>query len=1041
MPSAARNGATPGRDLRAGAGSGLPSPGLRGRDAELAAIAELLAGAADGRGGSVVLQGDPGSGRTALLARARDGAAGWTVLAAAGVEPERGRPLAALHRMVEAGRPDAARRPPEPWAWVLRAGDAGQVGPQLLAALRGLAADRPVLCCLDDAQWADPATLEALAFAARRCGGDRIALLFAGHQVPATLRDLPGRALSPLDPVAAQQLLRALEVPGELVATLAEIGAGNPQALVDLARERPATGRAPVTLPAGSRSWLAQLRLLEGFGDSTRRLLLLVAADDRLTEDELARAADSAGLDLAGLRPAERAGLVSVRADEVRLAPALLRTVTYHAAAVADRRAAHDLLARALPSSGDGLRVLLHRALSVPGPQPRLAAALAAAAADDGADHLRAARALERAAALAGDPGAAEGYRLRAAKRFWRAGRPHQARQLLEEVGDLGAPPSVRAAAQLLSSDIELSLGSSADAFEQLRASARDLGRVDRQVALDSLLTIGSAVYRLGHEELLPDVARRAAALRHPAEQPEEELAFEHLAGMAALSQEDFGTGVTALRRVLALAAGTRSSQFLLRASFAALLVGDDATAHRMALQAAGIARARGEITMVPQAAWLAALADFALGRYPQATQALLTARTLALACGLDNLVPEHTAMLAVLAAVGGDREGALAHLADRPASDRAPGPAPILAGWALSVVDLMDGDAAAALHRLTELAGPDAPPGHQLARTALFCHWVEAAARAGRPELVAELVPRFTGWTEHTGNPAWQALSARARALVDPGRRRGRRGVRARAPAARAGRHRAGTGPHRPAARPAVAPPPPAGGGPGRAPAGLGDVRADRRDRLGRARPDRAAGRRGADRRPGRVGQQGPGRGRADRAAAPDRAVRRGRGHQRRDRGPAVHQRPDRRLPPEQGLRPARDPLPGGTGGVRRALVIERVKVGQHLAPAADRPVRSSYRTVGLPVRREAWMRFEGSVALVTGASRGIGLAIAHRLVAEGGRVVITGRDAGAAEGRGRPNSARTTRWASRARPTTPSTAPPCSRTSPNASAASTTW
>ena len=168
---------------------------------------------------------------------------------------------------------------------------------------------------------------------------------------------------------------------------------------------------------------------------------------------------------------------------------------------------------------------------------------------------------------------------------------------------------------------------------------------------------------------------------------------------------------------------------------------------------------------------WLGALADFALGRYPEATALVLDARELARANGQEDLIREHLAMLAVLAAVAGDRDTALAHLRELREHVRhretAPSPTSMIADWALSVVDLIDGNVVRAFHRLDRLAGPLAPPGHQIVKTALFCYLVEAAAKAGETDDVFGPLARFETWTRSTGNPGWTALACRSRALV----------------------------------------------------------------------------------------------------------------------------------------------------------------------------------------------------------------------------------------------------------------------------------
>ncbi|MEU0554978.1 LuxR C-terminal-related transcriptional regulator [Dactylosporangium sp. NPDC006015] len=376
---------------------------LRGRDADRAAVAALLTAAAAGHGGALVVAGPAGIGRTALLADAPDDAA--VALAVTGCPAEAALPYAGLHRLL-AGCPPSHRppldgRPPHPasrdgcrpasasglaLASASRLGSApgsgrgdagrqgGAVPDQLaagmatLAALRALAAKArgPVLCRIDDAQWLDKPSLDALAVTARRAGGDRIAFLFALRDTPAcpgaeaSLAGLPVRRPAPLDLRDSRDLLTAAlpDLAGDVAGVLAGMASGNPRALAELAaaltaEQRRGQAAPPATLPRDSplrREYRAVLRTLPA---PTRRALLL-AATAALTgpQDPTAGAPTcpvapllAAGHHPADLTPAEDAELIHIDADLIRFAPPLFAQVLYAEATLTDRHTAHHRLA------------------------------------------------------------------------------------------------------------------------------------------------------------------------------------------------------------------------------------------------------------------------------------------------------------------------------------------------------------------------------------------------------------------------------------------------------------------------------------------------------------------------------------------------------------------------------------------------------------------------------------------------------------------------------------------------------------------------
>ena len=433
---------------------------LVGRQAEQDAIDALLLAARDGRGAALVLRGEPGIGKTALLRDAVGRARDTKVLRCAGTEAERDLPFAAIHQLV---RSHAALidRLPAPQAAGLRAAlgltyaedapDRFLVSVGLLGLLDAICdAEGPVLCCVDDAHWLDEDSAQALAFAARRVDAKPIALLIATrddeHEHFAA-PGVPGLGLRGLDDDHARALLAARldrQPAPSVVGTLIDAARGNPLALLTLSSAltdaqvdgvEPILGPPPVNADIQA-AFGARVAALP---EATGHLLLLAAADDEGDLAAIARGAARLGLDLGALDAAERAGLVRVDAS-IGFRHPLLRSVVYRQATYAERRAAHATLAAVID---DRLRAAWHRALIAEAADDSIADELASHAelAASGGEHAAAAAAFERSAELSSDQ-AAGGHRLcRAAQAALAAGRLDAALALADRARPLGADP------------------------------------------------------------------------------------------------------------------------------------------------------------------------------------------------------------------------------------------------------------------------------------------------------------------------------------------------------------------------------------------------------------------------------------------------------------------------------------------------------------------------------------------------------------------------------------------------------------------------
>jgi len=440
---------------------------LIGRAEECARIDGLLDAAAKGRGGALVLRGEPGIGKSALLGYAQERARelGLATLTAAGVESEAELPFAALHALL-AAKLDLIELIPEPQARALRAALA--LGPAAdadrLAAYAGTlsllaeaAERRPLLVAVDDAQWLDRASAEALLFAARRLATEEIVFLFAARDEEGARFDaggVPELAVAGLATDAALALLqaRAPALAPAVARLLVTETSGNPLALLELPAlldEAQLTGRQPIErpLPIGSRIGHAFLHRLRPLPEETRRALLVAAAGAGAALKTVVDAAARLGCGPGALEPAEAAGLVQLAAGSLAFRHPLVRSAVYHAAAPAERRAAHRALAEALAGAGDDDRRAWQLAAAAEGVDEPAADALEQAAERAGARGSYAAqwRALERAVEFTADGGARVRRLLAASRGAYGAGERERALELAEQALPLAHDPLLHA--------------------------------------------------------------------------------------------------------------------------------------------------------------------------------------------------------------------------------------------------------------------------------------------------------------------------------------------------------------------------------------------------------------------------------------------------------------------------------------------------------------------------------------------------------------------------------------------------------------------
>ncbi len=463
-------------------GRGIVEPDvddLIGRAADLAALDHLLADAAAGTSQVRVVHGPAGIGKTSLLHAVQDRADGWRVLTATAVQAESALPYAALLSLLEPlvdrfdtlpGRQGAALR----GAFALGApvaGDRFAVALAALTLLAEVAAGEPLLVVVDDVQWVDAESAQAIAFVARRLRAERICLLLghrAGIQPPVDLSGLPRLDISPLDERSAHRLLAVTvpEVTAQVARRLVSSAAGNPYALIELARAL-SPGQLGGTEPIGPlppvRPEIEDLvrRRVAEVAPQVRQALLVASAAASGIADRVSAAGAALGLPADALDEAVAAGLLRVESDRLQFSHPLVRSAVYQLASPSQRRQVHRVLADVAAAVGDTEVEAWHLAHAASGPDESTARVLDVAgdrARSRGA-HATAATALAAAARLSENAGQ-RGRRLAAAaESALLAGQVGRAASLLAEAADAPGDEETRLTVATLQARLALMTG------------------------------------------------------------------------------------------------------------------------------------------------------------------------------------------------------------------------------------------------------------------------------------------------------------------------------------------------------------------------------------------------------------------------------------------------------------------------------------------------------------------------------------------------------------------------------------------------------
>jgi DNA-binding CsgD family transcriptional regulator len=549
-----------------------PTPALVDRQRERQALDSLLGDLRSGRGRALVVRGEAGVGKSALLEYAAGAAADMRVARAAGVESEMELAFAGLHQLCAPllGRlenlPDPQRDALET-VFGLRAGAAPDrflVGLGVLTLLSEVAEDRPLLCVVDDAQWLDQASAQALAFAARRLLAEPVGLIFAAREPGEQfggLAELEVRGLTERDARALLGSVVRFRLDEQVRDRIVAETNGNPLALLELPR-----GLSPAqagglelvgvqTIPARIEEGFR--RRLEALPGDTRTLMLVAAAEPTGDSMVVWRAAGRLGIaDSAAAAQAD--GLLQI-GTRVRFRHPLVRSAVYRSAALPDLRAAHLALAEVTDRDLDPDRRAWHLAAAAAGPDEQVAAELerSAGRAQARGGVAAAAAFLRRAVALTAEPGPRAGRALAAAHANLQAGAFGAALELVDtaEAGPLD--DLQRAWVGLLRGQVAVAAGAIGEAPALLLRAARQLEPLDGALARQTYLDAWTAAMFAGEFAQagnLHDVSRAARSAPAPLDPPApHDLLLEAL---AVLVTDGRAAAAPMLRRAVRIFAG-----------------------------------------------------------------------------------------------------------------------------------------------------------------------------------------------------------------------------------------------------------------------------------------------------------------------------------------------------------------------------------------------------------------------------------------------------------------------------------------------------
>ncbi|WP_433888124.1 AAA family ATPase [Streptomyces sp. CA-111067] len=771
---------------------------LYGRDAESAVVGALVEGARGGRSGVLVLRGEAGIGKSALVDEVVAAAGGMTVVRGTGVEFEAELPFAGLQLLLRTAMGSLGALP-APQQRALRAafGLAAEggvsepmfVGLAVLSLLSEHAGDGPLLCVVDDAQWLDRASTDALIFAARRLDAEGIAMVFAARDGEGTF-DTPGLPELRLAPLAEPDAAALLAARGGTTAepvraqVLAE-ARGNPLALLELPLapdSAPGPPGAPGALPLTSRLQLAFHGRVSHLPRGTQTLLLVAAADHTGELATILRAAAGLGAGVHDLPPAQDSGLVLLDGDTLRFRHPLVRAAIHQRAPLPERLAAHRALAEAADPVRDPDHRAWHLAAATTGPDESVATALerTAGRARERSGYTAAAAAYERAAHLSTDPDARTRRLLLAAESASEAGEIARARAFATSTTrstPSDSTPSqqtadgavLRARALHVQGLADFWEGAFPGAHRLLTAGAALAAGPDPERAARMLVQAAHTAWYLGPGEVADTIAD-LAALDLPADAPIRPVAvfLTRALGADAAGSEPPAVDLAA-EQARAARAGRLDPRDLVMLCGVALTLGQDTEAHELTTALTSESRESGGIGRLSTIMFFRAEAEIFESRYDDAGHTAAEGLRISRDTGQGQWVSQLSSALAHVAALRGDEDGCRRLLDDALAGGTggAMAPGAPWAYWSHGLLELGLGRARFALDRLSLLT--EESVRHHICATRSVPDLVEAAVRIGAPERSDDAFARFERWAARSGQGWAAALVARCRALRAP--------------------------------------------------------------------------------------------------------------------------------------------------------------------------------------------------------------------------------------------------------------------------------
>ena len=758
------------------------------RESERKAIDDLLKQARDGMRGILVLRGGDGVGKTSLLEYAIRAASEFRIASVTGVESEINIPYGALHQKLVPFLPliddlPAPQRQALQVAFGLIAGPPPErflVGLACLTLLSRLAADQPLLCTIDDAQWIDAESALAFGFVVRRLYADRIAMIVTVSETGGSpaFQQLPTIEVGSLPAEAAAELLRSVtETPLEpaVVDRVVADTARNPLALVDIgshytAKELAAQAYLPAPIPVGRHLQDRYLNRVHRLPADAQDYALLVAADVSGDRSRVRQAAAAAGIDTdAAESAAEAAELIEASGNWVGFRYPLIRAAVYHGASDADRRRAHHWLAEASGGQGDADGQVWHRAAAAAGPDEDLAADLEAAAqrARSRGASPAAAMLLRSSVALTTDQSIRAAREVAQARAELVIGHPHAAQEIAAGALPRLADGSARGEAQVVMGRALFVQGRDAEAAEVLADAAAALA-ADPAASADALLAALNAAMWAGRPE-----TSKIATITPPSPSSTPGVSDLLLAGYRARLTRDYDAAAAPLHaavetlRTADLDPVPRMMWFDMGFGAAGCLWDDQALID-ISGRWVRVARKRGAMNMLPMALGSRAFVGSVTGRFDQAADCWTEMRELT-AAGLNPGVfginsRSEGLLLAYRGEITKAREAGLAQI--REATARGQG---LLADIGRSIIAIAD-NRAGQFEAAVDAALPVVQDGTAFTAEATLPELIEAAVRSDQPEVARSAFANLAVRTRAAGTPWAHGIGARCRALLEDG-------------------------------------------------------------------------------------------------------------------------------------------------------------------------------------------------------------------------------------------------------------------------------